>query len=206
MSSGNGQKTIYARFYNAPGLSSPVVSSTIMLAASGSAAFQSGVIQGLISSKGAAITGAITSITKRLVFGMTSSDVKSLQEILAQDKSIYPEGIISGYFGKLTQKAVERFQEKYGIANPGIIGYGEVGPHTRAKLNELLAGESASSQTSEATSTQTQSSTSATVQTQTSPAANAQLIQRLETQIQGLQQQLVVLLSEMVQSLQSQKK
>ncbi|MEK7647092.1 MAG: peptidoglycan-binding protein, partial [Patescibacteria group bacterium] len=73
--------------------------------------------------------------------GMTSSDVKRLQQLLATDKDVYPEGNTSGYFGALTEKAVERFQEKYGLAKTGDSGYGFVGPKTRAKLNEVFGGE-----------------------------------------------------------------
>jgi peptidoglycan hydrolase-like protein with peptidoglycan-binding domain len=62
-------------------------------------------------------------------------DVKKLQKILAQDKSLYPEGLITGYFGPMTLAAVKKFQVKYGIAKPGDDGYGHVGPKTRAVLN-----------------------------------------------------------------------
>ncbi|MEK7074322.1 MAG: peptidoglycan-binding domain-containing protein [Patescibacteria group bacterium] len=61
---------------------------------------------------------------------------------MATDKSIYPEGIVSGYFGPKTKAAVERFQEKYGIARKNQPGYGVVGPKTRAKLKELSGGVS----------------------------------------------------------------
>jgi peptidoglycan hydrolase-like protein with peptidoglycan-binding domain len=75
---------------------------------------------------------------KNLASGSSNSDVTALQRFLAaQGPSIYPEGAVSGYYGSLTQKAVGRFQEKYGIAKPGEAGYGTVGPKTRAKLNEL---------------------------------------------------------------------
>lgn len=40
-------------------------------------------------------------------------------------------------YGNLTVKAVQKFQEKYNIAKPGVPGYGRVGPKTRAKINEL---------------------------------------------------------------------
>jgi len=69
-----------------------------------------------------------------LRYGMTSADVTRLQQLLAQDKEIYPEGIVSGWFGQLTKKAVQKFQEKYGIESVGIVG-----PQTRAKLNEVFA-------------------------------------------------------------------
>jgi len=75
---------------------------------------------------------------KNLSFGMSSEDVRRLQTLLASDKDVYPEGIVSGYFGSLTLKAVERFQVKHGIAGPGTAGYGNVGPKTRAKLQEVF--------------------------------------------------------------------
>lgn len=75
-----------------------------------------------------------------LSLGMKNDDVFNLQTFLAGFSDIYPEGTKSGYFGNLTRKAVERFQEKYGIASVGDSGYGLVGPKTRAKLNELQTG------------------------------------------------------------------
>jgi hypothetical protein len=77
-------------------------------------------------------------ITKKSFEGVTSPEVKTLQLVLAQDKEIYPSGYISGYFGSATKKAVEAFQVKYGIVKKGEEGYGEVGPKTRLKINELL--------------------------------------------------------------------
>jgi peptidoglycan hydrolase-like protein with peptidoglycan-binding domain len=63
--------------------------------------------------------------------------VHLLQVLLAKDPSIYPEGVISKYFGNLTKKAVQKFQEKYNISSKGLAGYGQVGPKTKAKLIEL---------------------------------------------------------------------
>lgn len=77
---------------------------------------------------------------KNLSFGMSSEDVRRLQTLLASDKDVYPEGTISGYYGSLTQKAVERFQVKYDVVASGGIGYGNVGPKTRAKLQEVFGG------------------------------------------------------------------
>ncbi|MDO8486393.1 MAG: peptidoglycan-binding protein, partial [Candidatus Staskawiczbacteria bacterium] len=78
-----------------------------------------------------------------------AEEVKNLQTMLFQDKTIYPEGIISGYYGYLTVKAVQRFQEKYNISRPGELGYGIAGPKTRAKLNELYALKSSQTALSE---------------------------------------------------------
>jgi len=70
---------------------------------------------------------------------LTGGEVTRLQQLLARDSSIYPEAIISGYFGKLTEKALQRWQAKKGIVSSGNAdrtGYGWVGRRTRAALNE----------------------------------------------------------------------
>jgi len=72
---------------------------------------------------------------------MQNSDVKRLQKLLASDISIYPEGLTTGYFGQLTEKAIQRFQSKYGVVSSGTsqtTGYGLVGPKTRLKLQEIF--------------------------------------------------------------------
>jgi len=69
-------------------------------------------------------------LTAQLREGMTGDEIKTLQEILATDSDIYPQGIISGYFGKLTKQALIRFQLKHGVE-----GVGETGPQTRKILN-----------------------------------------------------------------------
>lgn len=76
---------------------------------------------------------------KALQYRQSGPDVKRLQEFLAEDAAIYPEGKITGYFGPATLKAVQRFQAKYGIAKAGDEAYGYVGPATRAKLNALMS-------------------------------------------------------------------
>lgn len=76
--------------------------------------------------------------TKRLVQGSQSGDVTRLQTLLASDPTIYPEGKVTGYFGPLTRKAVQNFQVKYKIAAPGVEGYGDVGPMTRAALQKVF--------------------------------------------------------------------
>ena len=78
---------------------------------------------------------------KTLRKGNSGAEVKKLQEILASTPGVYPEKLITGYFGALTRQAVQRFQVKYGLAFSGdesTTGYGLVGPKTRAKLNGLL--------------------------------------------------------------------
>lgn len=80
---------------------------------------------------------SLLSIMRGLDVGAEGADVKALQEYLAQDSSLYPQGKATGYYGSLTKAAVGRFQEKYGLAVKSDSGYGYVGPKTRAKLLEL---------------------------------------------------------------------
>ncbi|MHB8652138.1 MAG: choice-of-anchor Q domain-containing protein [Minisyncoccota bacterium] len=81
-----------------------------------------------------------TTYTRTLRKGFHGKDVTLLQEFLKKDPVIYPEGLVTGYFGTLTENAVRRFQEKYGIVSSGTTettGYGVVGPKTRTKINRL---------------------------------------------------------------------
>jgi hypothetical protein len=76
--------------------------------------------------------------THNLQLGDSGEDVTQLQTFLkARGADIYPEGLITGYFGNLTKLAVQRFQLKYNIAKIGDAGYGYVGPRTKAKINSL---------------------------------------------------------------------
>lgn len=95
------------------------------------------------------IQSASASITRSLDLGSTGSQVTELQTYLATNASIYPEGLVTGYFGQLTKAAVERFQTTQGIISqgtPATTGYGRVGPQTMARINSLLG--SGGSQTS----------------------------------------------------------
>ncbi len=73
-------------------------------------------------------------ILRDLRQGMSGDDVKILQSVLAAHPDIYPEGIVTGYYGALTAKAVAKYQKKYGIS-----AVGKVGPMTRGHLNKLLS-------------------------------------------------------------------
>ncbi len=76
-----------------------------------------------------------------LRFGMKGMEVVYLQNFLAKDPALYPEGLITGYFGTLTKKAVVKFQEKYTseiLIPVGLQkGSGFVGQLTLKKLTEL---------------------------------------------------------------------
>ena len=72
--------------------------------------------------------------TKTIGRGARGDDVQKLQEFLRSFPDVYPEGVVSGYFGPLTEIAVKRFQEKNDLEPVGVVG-----PKTRAILNEKAA-------------------------------------------------------------------
>lgn len=82
-------------------------------------------------------------INNNLYFGLSNTEVRCLQQFLKnQGQDIYPEGLVTGYFGKLTRTAVIRFQEKYRVEILSPIGLsrgtGFVGVFTRKKINPIL--------------------------------------------------------------------
>lgn len=95
---------------------------------------------------GAAPASACTAIVATLKLGSSGAGVTQLQQFLARDPSVYPEGKITGYYGALTQAAVKRFQAKSGIISsgtPSTTGYGQVGPKTAAAIVAQCGGGSA---------------------------------------------------------------
>lgn len=77
-------------------------------------------------------------IGRSLRVGSSGDDVFRLQQYLAQDSAVYPEGTVSGYFGLRTQAAVRRWQIKYNIVasgSPSTTGFGMVGPRTAAAIS-----------------------------------------------------------------------
>ncbi|MCK9578460.1 ABC transporter substrate-binding protein [bacterium] len=94
--------------------------------------------------------GVLTKIVKKstgfelkhdLKVGDNGSEVKKLQECLARDRDVYPDGTANGNFGEATKKAVIAFQEKYAdeILKPSGLdkGTGKVMGETKKKLNSL---------------------------------------------------------------------
>ncbi len=53
--------------------------------------------------------------------GDRNENVKILQQILRNDPRLYPEGIVTGYYGPLTQEAVKRLQQKLGLPVTGEV-------------------------------------------------------------------------------------
>jgi len=74
-------------------------------------------------------------LSRTLAVGASGSDVTALQTYLASDPSIYPEGLVTGYYGALTSAAVARFQ-----ASVGLPQVGNVGPLTLAAINQRIGG------------------------------------------------------------------
>ncbi len=77
-------------------------------------------------------------VGRTLKVGSSGDDVRRLQQFLARDRAIYPEGTVSGYFGALTEAAVKRWQIKYNIVSSGsasTTGFGVYGPRTAAAMS-----------------------------------------------------------------------
>ena len=72
-------------------------------------------------------------LTRQLQEGMQGNDVQALQQMLATDPEIYPEGLVTGYFGSMTKRAVQKFQQRAGIDQVG-----RVGPQTLARINQIF--------------------------------------------------------------------
>jgi len=88
-------------------------------------------------------TGSVTSAIFRNLLSEGNilnvpADVRRLQTLLATDKLIYPQGLVTGYFGSLTFQAVKKFQEVHGVAVQNMAGVGVVGPLTRAALEKVF--------------------------------------------------------------------
>lgn len=86
---------------------------------------------------GESVSSQESFLTGPFKYGKKSNQTKLLQQILASDPDIYPEGLITGFYGPLTTKAVKKFQKKYKIYPIN----GKVGPKTLAKLNEVYKKE-----------------------------------------------------------------
>ncbi|HEY4505646.1 MAG TPA: peptidoglycan-binding protein [Candidatus Paceibacterota bacterium] len=81
------------------------------------------------------LMASAATLYRQLELGMSGSDVRDLQTFLAQDVTIYPQGLVTGYFGFLTKAAVSNFQVRNGIANVG-----RVGPITLVAINAQMLG------------------------------------------------------------------
>ena len=62
--------------------------------------------------------------------------MKELQRALSADPSIFPPGLVTGFFGSKTQEALKKFQRKFGIFSVGSTTTGFFGPKSRGFLKE----------------------------------------------------------------------
>ncbi len=77
---------------------------------------------------------SFTPITAQMSPGARGAEVTNLQTFIAANPAIYPEGLVTGYYGNLTKRAVITFQGQYGLAQVG-----RVGPQTLAKMNGIIS-------------------------------------------------------------------
>ncbi len=98
--------------------------------------------------------GVCFDITRDLKRGDEGEDVKTLQQSLAQNPIIFPEGLVTGHFGPATEKAVMKFQAMFGAGTTtgffgiksrglfrqfcGEIGNGKGNPHNPNSLLQQL--------------------------------------------------------------------
>lgn len=92
--------------------------------------------QGEAQSAGQNINSTLAQIGS-LREGMTGEQVLLLQATLANDSSVYPEGLVTGYYGKLTRAAIERFQKRH-----NLDGNGTLNAKTLKELNKMLRNSS----------------------------------------------------------------
>lgn len=60
------------------------------------------------------------SVLAGVSIGTRSEEVKNIQEALKSDSSIFP-GQATGYFGKVTQKAIQKIQAKCNLPQTGVV-------------------------------------------------------------------------------------
>lgn len=90
----------------------------------------------------ASVEPEAVAITRTLTRGMSGADVRALQKLLTEEGFLESDAG-TGYFGALTQEAVQEYQAHYGIVlsgSPKTTGYGAVGPKTRISVNAALRG------------------------------------------------------------------
>lgn len=94
-------------------------------------------------------------LTRSLEFGSRGSDVVELQQFLIA-QNMLADDLATGYFGELTQAAVQTWQSTNGVVSsgtPDTTGYGRVGPKTRAAMESVCGGTPADHSTPASTGT-----------------------------------------------------
>jgi peptidoglycan hydrolase-like protein with peptidoglycan-binding domain len=80
------------------------------------------------------VGNAEAAIVGTMKAGSRGLNVSALQQFLASNPDIYPQGMVTGYYGPLTRAAVIQFQLHYNLTADGIAG-----PMTVGKLNSVMA-------------------------------------------------------------------
>ena len=98
---------------------------------------QTPVVPAIINAKPSKVAVAVSPVfTRAFAKNQKHADVKRLQQLLTLDLGVALK--TTGKFDLATQKALMNFQEKYGLAMKGKVGYGSFGPVTRAKFAALF--------------------------------------------------------------------
>lgn len=118
-------------------------------------------------------TAQADTLNRQLQVGMSGTDVSLLQSYLAQDVTLYPQGLVTSYFGFLTKAAVSNFQSRNGIE-----AVGRVGPITLVALNARMSGSTSVDKSAPILSSVSIStfSNSAAVQWNTNELANGKVM------------------------------
>lgn len=83
-------------------------------------------------------------LTVPLRLGSQGEAVIRLQEFLGTYTTTYPDKLVSGYYGPMTEAAVKRFQVENKIVSTGTpetTGFGTVGPKTLEVINTILTSK-----------------------------------------------------------------
>ena len=126
-------------------------------------------------------TATAFTFTVTLSYGSENSSVKTLQTFLIQ-KGYLGAAYATGFFGSLTQKAVQQFQCDENIVcsgSPMTTGWGLVGAKTRAALNASENGSAGTAATDGSAAS--------------ANASAAASLQQMEAQLQALEAQLKAL-------------
>lgn len=73
---------------------------------------------------------------RNLAIGSTGSDVEKLQTFLSKNTQFYPESLVTGYYGEMTNRAINRLKAEYQIIEDSF------GEKTRETLNRLFQEKS----------------------------------------------------------------
>ncbi|MBI5470660.1 peptidoglycan-binding protein [Candidatus Kaiserbacteria bacterium] len=91
----------------------------------------------LLAMQSGSATDTCVAPAKILAYTDSGPDVTLLQRFLARDPLIYPEGLVTGYYGNLTRAAVRRFQTAQAIVKSSDSEYGAVRAKTLATIRRL---------------------------------------------------------------------